>query len=91
MSTLPYQGRCAFASLHPAVTFGFFAGAIVLSVVLANPICQAISVLFAAVCYLTFRGREAWRFIGRHALVVLVETLSAPLFNSQAARVLLRC
>ena len=35
MSTLPYQGRCAFASLHPAVTLGFFAGAIVLSMVLA--------------------------------------------------------
>ena len=42
MSTLPYQGRCAFASLHPAVTLGFFAGAIVLSMVLANPICQVI-------------------------------------------------
>ena len=83
MSTLPYQGRCAFASLHPSVTFGFFAGAIVLSVVLANPICQAISVLLAAVCYLTFRGREAWRFIGGLAVVLLVVTLSAPLFNTQ--------
>ena len=90
MSTLPYQGRCAFASLHPVVTFGFFAGAIVLSVVLANPICQAISVLFAAVCYLTFRGREAWRFIGGLAVVLLVVTLSAPLFNAQGATVLFR-
>ena len=90
MSTLPDHGRCAFASLHPVVTFGFFAGAIVLSVVLANPICQAISVLFAAVCYLTFRGREAWRFIGGHAVVLLVVTLSAPLFNAQGATVLFR-
>ena len=90
MSTLPYQGRCAFASLHPVVTFGFFAAAIVLSVVLANPICQAISVLFAAVCYLTFRGREAWRFIGGLAVVLLVVTLSAPLFNAQGATVLFR-
>ena len=85
MSTLPYQGRCAFASLHPAVTFGFFAGAIVLSMVLANPIYQAISVFLAAVCYLTFRGREAWRFIGGLAV-----TLSASLFNTQGATVLFR-
>ena len=71
MSTLPYQGRCAFASLHPAVTFGFFAGAIVLSMVLANPICQVMSVLLAAACYLTFRGREAWRFIAGLTAVLL--------------------
>ncbi|MEE0582190.1 MAG: hypothetical protein UC328_03375, partial [Adlercreutzia sp.] len=90
MSTLPYQGRCAFASLHPAVTFGFFAGAIVLSMVLANPICQVMSVLLAAACYLTFRGREAWRFIAGLTAVLLVVTLSAPLFNTQGATVLLR-
>lgn len=90
MSTLPYQGRCAFASLHPAVTLGFFAGAIVLSMVLANPICQVMSVLLAAACYLTFRGREAWRFIAGLTAVLLVVTLSAPLFNTQGATVLLR-
>lgn len=61
-----------------------------LSVVLANPICQAISVFLAAVCYLTFRGREAWRFIGGLAVVLLVVTLSAPLFNTQGATVLFR-
>ena len=54
MSTLPYQGRCAFASLHPVVTFGFFAGAIVLSVVLANPICQAISVQITTTNHKTY-------------------------------------
>ena len=90
MSILPYRGRCAFASLHPAVTFCFFAGAIVLSMVLANPICQVTSVLLAAACYLTFRGREAWRFIVGLMAVLLVVTLSAPLFNTQGATVLLR-
>lgn len=58
--------------------------------VLANPIYQAISVFLAAVCYLTFRGRGAWRFIGGLAVVLLVVTLSAPLFNTQGATVLFR-
>lgn len=54
--------------------------------VLANPICQVMSVLLAAACYLTFRGREAWRFIAGLTAVLLVVTLSAPLFNTQAPR-----
>lgn len=90
MHPMPLQGRCAFASLHPAVTFAFFAAAIVLGVVLGNPVLQLLSVLFAATSYLTFRGREAWRYIGGLAAVLLVVAVAAPLFNTQGATVLFR-
>lgn len=90
MSGLPPQGRCAFATLHPAVTFGFFAAAIVLGMALGNPVFQLLSVLFAAACYLTFRGRGAWHYIGGLAVALLVVTVSAPLFNTQGATVLFR-
>lgn len=90
MNTLPYRGRCAFASVHPAVTFAFFAAAIVLCMVLANPIYQLVSAVFAGACYVSFRGRRAWRFVVGLMVVLLVVALASPLFNTQGATVLFR-
>lgn len=90
MNTLPYRGRCAFASLHPAVTFAFFAAAIVLCMVFANPVYQLTSAVFAAACYVSFCGRRAWRLVVGLTAVLLVVTLASPLFNAQGATVLFR-
>ena len=88
MSILPEQGRVAFAALHPAVTFAFFAGAIVLCMCFSNPAFQALSIVCAAALYLTLRGRRALPFIGGLGVALVVIALVNPLFATQGDTVL---
>lgn len=90
MSVLPAQGRCAFASLHPAVSFAFFAGALLLCMVLAHPLLQIEAFCLAALCYVSFRGRSAWRFVGGLVVLLAVVALVSPLFNARGEAVLFR-
>lgn len=90
MIALPVQGRCAFASLHPAVTFAFFTGALLLCMVFAHPLLQVEAVCLAALCYVSFRGRGAWPFIGGLAVLLAVVAFASPLFNTQGETVLFR-
>lgn len=76
------------ALLHPAVTLGFFACALGLTVLVAAPAFVALSFGAAACCLITVRGRRAWGLIGGLVpLVVLVAAMN-PLFNTEGATVL---
>ena len=75
------------ALLHPAVTLGFFACALGLTVLVAAPAFVALSFGAAACCLITVRGRRAWGLIGGLVpLVVLVAAVN-PLFNIEGATV----
>lgn len=78
-----------FSAAHPAVTFLFFAGVIVFAVIFQHPAYLAASVLGAAACLLSLRGRAAWRTILGMVPLFLVLSLLNPLFNTRGDRVLL--
>lgn len=80
--------RNAFSACHPAIAFAFFAGAIVLCVLVQRPAYQAVGFIAAAVLYLAIRGSGGWRAIGGALAAFAALALLNPLFNTQGATVL---
>lgn len=78
----------AFGQLHPAVTFGFFLSAILLTVIVQNPFWVAASVVAAALLYLSLRGRSAWKVLAAMVVVFGAVSVINPLFNTQGSTVL---
>ncbi len=52
-----------FASFHPVITFGWFAGALLLSVVVASPVWLTCAFAGSAAYYLMVRGRGGWKVV----------------------------
>lgn len=75
-------------SLHPAVAFAFFTGAIVLSVLVDNLLWQAVGLLCAAAAYLCIGGRRGWRAVVLMVPVALAVAAINPLFNLRGETVL---
>lgn len=75
-------------SLHPVVPFVFFLGAVVLSVLVTQPLLQLVDLLLAAGLYGCLRGRTAGRALVALVPVLLVLTAVNPLFNTQGETVL---
>ena len=71
----------AFSRCHPAVSFGFFAIAIVLSVILVHPAYLAVSAVCAAAYYLALRGAEGRKAVLGMIPLFFVVALLNPLFN----------
>lgn len=82
------MGPNGFERLHPAVTFGFFAGAVVLAVLGNYPAFQVVGLLAAAATYFTMKGREGLPFLGGLLLLAIVLTLVNPFFVPQGNTVL---
>lgn len=80
--------RDGFGYTHPAITFGFFASAIILSVIVQNPFWIGLSVIASALFLICLRGRDAWRVLGALALAFAVLSLVNPLFNASGPTVL---
>ena len=78
----------AFSTLHPAVTFGFFVGAIVLCAMAQRPLFQLIGLVAACALYISLKGRRGWKLIGGMCIVIAVLALVNPLFNPQGETVL---
>lgn len=77
-----------FATFHPAVVFGFFAGAVVLTVLANRPVFQFVGIACAASFYLCVRGRAGWKSLGALVPVFVVLALVNPLFNTRGDTVL---
>lgn len=78
----------AFSTHHPAVTLVFFAGVIVLCVLVQQPALQAVGFAGGAVYYLCLRGRDAWRLLLGLMVAFVVLTAINPLFNTLGDTVL---
>lgn len=78
----------AFSTYHPAIVFGFFVGAVVLSVLVNQPLLQIASLVCAAAYYLCVMGRKAWKvLLGMIPLLIVVAVIN-PLFNTRGDTVL---
>ena len=75
-------------SWHLAALLGFFAAALVLTVVVQRPAFQVAAAAAALVLLLSVRGVAAWRTVGALVPVVLAVALVNPLVNSQGATVI---
>ncbi|MEI3376442.1 MAG: energy-coupling factor transporter transmembrane component T [Coriobacteriales bacterium] len=78
----------AFSTHHPAVTLVFFAGVIVLCVLVQQPVLQAVGFAGGAVYYLCLRGRDAWRLLLGLVAAFVVLTAINPLFDTLGDTVL---
>ena len=76
-------------SWHPAALLAFFAGALVLTVVVQSPAFLAAAFCAAFGLLLTVHGAQAWRTLGALLPLLAVVALVNPLVNSQGATVLL--
>lgn len=74
--------------LHPAVSFAFFALAIILGMCVRHPAFQIVAVAASAACLLVVRGGRAWRTIAAMVPVFLIVTLANPLFSAVGETVL---
>lgn len=77
-----------FSSVHPAITFGWFAGAILLTVLVAHPAWLAWAFAGAAAYYLTVCGRAGWKVIFGMMLVFVMLSLMNGLFDPRGVTVL---
>ncbi len=75
-------------SWHPAALLGFFAAALVLTVVVQRLAFQVVAAAAALALLLSVRGAAAWRTVGALVPVVLAVALVNPLVNSQGATVI---
>lgn len=75
-------------SWHPAALLAFFAGAVVLTVLVQHPVFLAAAFCAAFGLLLTVRGARAWRTLGALLPLFVVVALANPLVNSQGATVL---
>ena len=79
----------AFAGFHPAVTLGFFAAAIGLSMFLMHPVFLMLSVICAGAYLWYLRGaRDFVRQVGYLLPVLLFTAMLNPLFNHEGVTVL---
>ena len=79
-----------FDSYHPAVLLAFFTGAIVLCVIVQQPLFQAAGFASAALCLICLRGREGWKTVAAMLAVLAVLACLNPLFNTGGETVLFR-
>ena len=77
-----------FQRLYPAIAFGFFAAALLMTVLANHPAFQAVGLAGAIVSYLSFAGRAGLRPLAAMALAFCVLTLVNPLFIPQGETVL---
>lgn len=80
--------REAFQAFHPAVTFGFFVCAIVLTVIVQSPIWLVACFVCAAAYYICVRGRAGWKVILGMIPVFIALSAINPLFNTLGNTVL---
>lgn len=78
----------SFGASHPAVAFGFFVCAIVLSVIVQNPVWLGACVICAAAYYLCVRGLSGWKVVCGMIPVFIVLSAINPLFNTLGNTVL---
>lgn len=78
----------AFGTFHPALCFGFFAGALVLGMCLRHPVFQAIGVAAALLYYLRLRGRACVRLLAWIVPLCVLVTVINPLFDTLGETVL---
>lgn len=76
------------AAFHPAVALGFFAAAVVLTVLANRPVLQGAGLALAVVCYLCVRGRAGWKVLAGLVPALAVVALANPLLNTQGDTVL---
>lgn len=77
-----------FATFNPAIDFAFFAGAIILCVLVNDLLFQVIGLVCGASYYFCLRGREAVKVVIACLPVCLLIALVNPLFNMQGETVL---
>lgn len=80
------RGRGFFA-LHPAVTFGFFVGAVVLSIVVDQLALQVAGMLCAMLLYMGLNGRKGLKVLAATVPLIVAVALVNPLFSSQGETV----
>lgn len=80
--------REAFGTFHPAITFGFFVCAIMLSVIVQNPAWVGVCIVCAAAYYLCVRGRAGIKVVAAMIPVFFVLSAINPLFNTMGNTVL---
>ena len=80
--------REAFGEFHPAVTFAFFAAAIVLCMCLRHPVFLACGVAFSFVYYLVLHGRSGLKLLFGMLVIMCVLALLNPLINTRGNTVL---
>ena len=78
----------AFSSLHPAVNFVFFLGAICFGVTIQHPAYIAAGFLGAVSYYLLLHGKKGLKTVFGLLPVFVILTAVNPLFNNQGERVL---
>ena len=80
----------ALGMFHPAVVFAFFMGAIVLCVLVSNPLIQLAGFLCAAAFYLCIHGRKGLKVVLGMIPLIIVLTVINPLFNTWGDTILFR-
>ena len=78
----------AFTACHPAVNLLFFLGAIVCCALVLHPVYLAVCLFSAVACWVSLRGRKAWKSIGTLLLLGTFVAAINPLFNLNGTRVL---
>lgn len=80
--------RDRFSAAHPAVSFLFFLGAIVLSGLIQHPAYVLAGMLCSGLYYCLLNGRKSWKRIMWLFLLFLLLSLGNPLLNHQGSTVL---
>ncbi|MCM1288626.1 MAG: energy-coupling factor transporter transmembrane protein EcfT [Clostridium sp.] len=77
-----------FAAYNPIVSFMYFAGAIIISMLAIHPVAALLSLVMAAICYINAHGREAWKVIGAMLPIYVLLALANPVFNTRGETIL---
>lgn len=72
-----------FATYHPFLVLMFFLGALVLSIIVVNPVVQAVGLACAAWYYLLVVGAKGWKTLAALLPIAFAIALINPLFQSQ--------
>ena len=78
----------SLSSLHPAITFAFFACAIVFGMFIRHPAFHVVAVVCSAACYLSIRGRAGGGVVAAMVPLFVALAVLNPLFNPMGDTVL---
>ncbi len=78
----------AFPSSHPAVLFAWFLGALTLTILVSDPLWQAVAFAGAASFCLCTRGRSGWKTVAGMLPLFAALALANGFFNPRGATVL---
>ena len=82
------MNRDALSKCHPAVSFFFFAGAILFSMLNRHPLYLLAGILSGAVYLILLDGRRTYKTVGGTLPLFLLITGVNPLFNTRGNTVL---